>query len=550
MRNNGFLILKSSENEEFQAWAEEEVELQRANAVEELSILTKSGELDDKEIPDYMLKLLNRFDDTPIADPDAVPQGKLPIIAIIGRPNTGKSTIVNRLTNSYKDGAIVHDEPGITRDRTYRIGSWCNYNFQVVDTGGIIFDDSEDIFAERITEQALIALKEANAGVMICDGKEGLTQMDITIAQWLRRNNKVPIYLAVNKCESETRGISQAQEFWKLGLGAPYPVSGIHGTGLGELLDEVTTKHMTKVTNVLKENSTNIAFIGRPNVGKSSLFNRLYGEDRSIVSNVAGTTRDTIDALIKRNGKNYRIVDTAGIRKKGKVNYGAEFFMVNRAFKAIRRSEVVVLLLDAVEGILEQDRILAEKIANEGRSCVIALNKWDAIPKKDDKTYLKAIENIPTTGQRTDKLFESIERAASQFSRRISTAVINEVVNDATMWMAPPSIGSRSGRIYYCIQVSTAPPTLVFFVNDPDLFTDNYQRYLERKIRDALDFEGTPIKMIFRGKALRDVGRAAKKGDSSTARILGNGATTGGQRGYNSAPVGSVGNNKIRSGKE
>jgi GTPase len=357
----------------------------------------------------------------------------------------------------------------------------------------------------------------------------------VTLADWLRKNNKVPLYLAVNKCESYTQGISLAQDFWSLGLDEPYPVSAIHGTGLAEILDTICEKHLPKITNVLKENVTNVAFIGRPNVGKSSLFNRLYGGSRSIVSEVAGTTRDAVDALITRNDQQYRIIDTAGIRRKGKVEYGPEFFMVNRAFKAIRRSEVVVFLLDAIDGIVEQDRILADRIAEDGRGCVIALNKWDAVPEKDDKTYIKAIENIRTqlpvlrwaeivltsalTGQRTEKLFECIDKAAEQFSRRVSTSVINEVVQEATLWMAPPTVGSRSGRIYYSIQVTTSPPTIVHFVNDPALFTDNYQRYLERKIRESLSFEGTPVRMIFRGKALREISRAAKKGSISSVKF-------------------------------
>jgi GTP-binding protein len=368
------------------------------------------------------------------------------------------------LTDSFKDGAIVHDEPGITRDRTYRSGMWNDYNFQCVDTGGIVFDDTEDIFADKITQQALLALNEATAAIMVCDGKEGVNPLDLVLADWMRRNNKVPLYLAVNKCESETQGIAQAQDFWSLGLGHPYPISGIHGTGIGDMLDEIIVDNMKKVTKVLKENSTNIAFIGRPNVGKSSLFNRLLGTDRSIVSDVAGTTRDTVDALVVRGDINYRIIDTAGIRKKGKVEYGAEFFMINRAFKAVKRAEVVVLLLDALDGIVEQDRILAQRIADEGRSCVIALNKWDIVPDKDDKTYIKAVENIRSnipvlrwaevvlisalTGQRTEKLFEAVDRAAKQFSRRIPTAIINEVVQDATLWMAPPTVGSR-----YCIYI-------------------------------------------------------------------------------------------------
>jgi len=422
---------------------------------------------------------------------------------------------------------------------------WNGYNFQVVDTGGIVFDDTQDIFADRITQQALIALQESDVALLVCDGKEGVTQMDGILCDWLRKNNKVPVYLAVNKCESETRGIAAAQEFWSLGLGNPYPVSGIHGTGLSDLLDEITTKHMKKITKVAQENATNIAIIGRPNVGKSSLFNKLYGSDRAIVSDVAGTTRDTIDAIISRNGTQYRFIDTAGIRKRGKVEYGAEFFMVNRAFKAVRRADVVVFVLDAVNGIVDQDRILADRISEEGRSCVIALNKWDIVKNKDDKTYLAAIDNVRSslpvlrwadivltsaaTGQRVEKLFEAVDKAARMFKRRISTAILNEVVQDATLWQAPPTIGSRAGRIYYSIQTSTAPPTIVMFCNDPALFTDNYRRYLDRKIRDNLNFDGTPLKILWRGKSLRDVGRASNKGNLE--RISGPGIKNGGRPG-------------------
>jgi GTP-binding protein len=237
-------------------------------------------------------------------------------------------------------------------------------------------------------------LKEANVAIIVCDGQQGVQPLDLILTEWMRKNCKIPIFVAVNKCESERLGMSQAQEFWSLGLGQPYPVSAIHGVGLIDLLDDITSKHLKKVHNIIPENATNIAFIGRPNVGKSSLFNNLYGSNRAIVSNIAGTTRDAVDAIITRKNNTYRIIDTAGIRRKPKVEYGAEFFMVNRAFKAIKRSDVVVLLLDAIDGIVEQDRVLAERIHQEGRSCIIALNKWDLIPSKDDRTYLKAIENI------------------------------------------------------------------------------------------------------------------------------------------------------------
>lgn len=315
-------------SEQFAEWEKEERELQKQEQLEKLKKM--ESELDEDELPSYMNEILAKFGDAQDAITNPTPFTKLPIMVIIGRPNTGKSTLVNKITNSYKDGAIVHDEPGITRDRTYRAGSWGEYNFQVVDTGGIVFDDTQDIFAERITQQALIALKEADVALMVCDGKEGITQLDQILADWLRKNNKVPVYIAVSKCESETQGLTQAQEFWSLGFGEPWPVSGIHGTGLADLLDHVTKKHMTKVINVLKENCTNVALVGRPNVGKSSLLNRLVGAERSIVSEVAGTTRDTIDALVNRGNHTYRFIDTAGIRKRGRVEYGPEFFMVNR----------------------------------------------------------------------------------------------------------------------------------------------------------------------------------------------------------------------------
>jgi GTP-binding protein len=501
-----------------------------------------------------MLKLLGKHEKKEgIISALPVNRGKLPVIAVVGRPNTGKSTIVNKLTDSFKDGAIVHDEPGITRDRTYRLGSWQEYNFQVIDTGGIVFDDTEDEFAEQITAQALIAIDEATAVMMVVDGQTGLSTMDEALAKWLRRNCKLPVYLCVNKCESHKIGIAQAQEFWQLGMGEPWPVSGIHGTGMAEVLDEMVSK-MDKITEVEKEVATNVAFVGRPNVGKSSLFNKFTGMDRAIVSDVAGTTRDTVDSLIVRERedgveKKYRIIDTAGIRKKKKVEFGSEFFMINRAFKAMKRADTVVLMLDAVDGIVDQDRILAERISNEGRSCVIALNKWDLIPNKDETTFQKAVEHVrsmlPTlkwaevavisaqTGQRTERLLEVIDSSSNQFSKRVSTNVLNEVVNDATMWMSPPTIRSRSGKIYYCLQVSTAPPTFVFFVNDPKLFTDSYQRFLERKIRDSLDFSGTPVKFLWRGKQLRDVARVAAKGDKMTDgkglnSVMGLGGATGG----------------------
>lgn len=368
------------------------------------------------ELSDYMLKLLSEVTEGDANGEKTAPviESELPIIAIIGRPNTGKSTLVNKITSTYHEGAIVSDEAGITRDRTYRVADWEGYNFQVVDTGGIIFDDKEGLFAEQITQQALQALQEAKVAVMVVDGQIGLHPMDEELARWYRRNalKRVPVYVAVNKCESHTQGLQQVPPFYKLGLGEPLPVSGIHGNGVGELLDKVV-KHIDKVDTPLKENSTNVAFIGRPNVGKSSLFNKLLGKQRAIVSDIPGTTRDSLDAVIYRGGgggkgestgkgkknsksgsRSYRIIDTAGIRRKGKIEYGSEFYMVNRAFKAIKRADVVVLLIDATRGVVDQDRILAERIEQEGRACVICMNKWDLVEDKDDSSFIKATAHI------------------------------------------------------------------------------------------------------------------------------------------------------------
>ncbi len=286
----------------------------------------------------------------------------LPIVAIIGRPNVGKSTIVNRLAES-KD-AIVHDEPGITRDRTYRNAYWRDREFQVVDTGGLVFDDNTE-FLPLIREQAMAALAEASVAIFVVDGQAGITGGDEEIAQWLRQQ-PVPTLLAVNKCESITEGLTQAAMFWELGLGEPYPISGIHGNGTGELLDDLIT--YLPVAEIPETNEIKIAIVGRPNVGKSSLLNAFIGEKRAIVSPISGTTRDAIDTVVERNGKTYRLIDTAGIRKKKNVEYGAEFFGINRAFKAIRRAEVVLFVIDALDGVTEQDQKLANRIIEDGRA--------------------------------------------------------------------------------------------------------------------------------------------------------------------------------------
>jgi len=287
----------------------------------------------------------------------------LPIVAVIGRPNVGKSTLVNRIAGDQE--AIVFDEPGITRDRTYRDAFWGDRDFQIVDTGGLVFDDDTE-FLPLIREQALLALAESAVAILVVDGKAGLTAADETIAQWLRQQ-PVPVILAVNKCESVSQGLSLAAEFWGLGLGEPIALSGIHGNGTGELLDAVIA-HLPSVAELEAETEIRVAIVGRPNVGKSSLLNALVGESRAIVSPISGTTRDAIDSLVERDGKRYRLVDTAGIRKKKQVDYGPEFFSINRAFKAIRRSDVVLLVIDAIDGVTDQDQKLAGRIEEDRKS--------------------------------------------------------------------------------------------------------------------------------------------------------------------------------------
>jgi GTPase len=516
---------------------------------------------------------------------------KEPLIAIIGRPNVGKSALVNRIAGTQSGGAIVADESGITRDRTYRTAEFLGETFQLVDTGGLVFDD-QIVFAKEIREQAMVAIRESSAVIMVVDGQNGVAPLDFAIAEFLRKEIDIPVHLAVNKCESEKTGIIAAADFWQLGLGNPYPVSALHGVGTAELMEDVfanVAKAGTAIegfgTKVVKlkearaitkhkgplpwEDETdykmrkfgigdaaqkvaqqyqdaldafdqedrpaeiNIAIIGRPNVGKSSLLNALFGETRAIVSDIAGTTRDSIDAVMERPSSVagqpstiYRFVDTAGIRRRNKVQFGPEFFMVNRALRAIQRSDVVLLILDATVGVAEQDRILAQQIADDGRACVIVCNKWDAVVDKDSTTYDKSVkyvrEELPqirwapilflsaATGQRVGKIYQTIDQAIGAHRQRISTSIWNEVLRDAVLWQPPPA--KRNGaqaKIYYCHQVSSRPPTVVVFCNDPKLVSDNYRRYLDRKCRESLDgFAATPIRWIFRGRRQREMFRS------------------------------------------
>lgn len=438
----------------------------------------------------------------------------LPIVAIVGRPNVGKSTLLNRIAGGSE--AIVYNQPGVTRDRLYLDAEWCGYQFQVVDTGGLVFEDSET-FLPLIRAQVEIVLQEAAVVVLVVDGQQGLLPSDREVSDWLRIH-KVPVMLAVNKLEESSTALSLASEFWALGLGEPWAVSAIHGSGVGDLLDEVVRLLPTQADLPAALRELRIAIVGRPNVGKSSILNALVGGEhpRAIVSEIAGTTRDAIDTVIERDGKRYRLIDTAGIRKRSRVDYGVEAFGVARALRAIRRADVVVLVIDALEGINDQEGKLAIKISEGGRACVLAINKWDAIEKdtytmnryrEDVREDLDFVSWAPVvfvsalTGQRLDKLLDSVDGAAAQHQRRVSTSVLNEALQEALAQHSPPATRQgRQGKVYYATQITTNPPTFVLFVNDPKLFKDNYRRYLEGRFRESLGFEGSPIRLFYRGK--------------------------------------------------
>ncbi|MGK7908742.1 MAG: ribosome biogenesis GTPase Der [Synechococcus sp.] len=451
----------------------------------------------------------------------------LPLVAIVGRPNVGKSTFVNRLAGERT--AIVHDEAGVTRDRLYRESEWDGRPFRIIDTGGIVFDDDSE-FLPHIRQQAMAALGEAHAAILVVDGQMGPTGSDLEIANWLRQQD-VPVFVAVNKCESLDMGAAQAAVFWELGLGEPHPCSAIHGNGVAEILEEV----MPALPEMLEEDPVdvlNVAIVGKPNVGKSSLLNRLVGQERTIVSNVPGTTRDAIDTQVEHEGKHYRFVDTAGIRKKSKIDYGVEFFSINRAFRAIERADVVLMVIDATEGIGEQDQKLAGRVADDGRACVVVVNKWDAVEKDNQTIYdytrylqerlyfvewASIVFTSALTGQRVSKIFELVDRAADSHKRRVSTSVVNEVLEEAVMWHSPPTNRQgKSGKIYYGTQASIQPPTFALFVNNPSLFKDNYRRYLEKHFRNTLDFDGTPIRFMWRGKTERAAERGRQKSEQKS----------------------------------
>ncbi|GAB6465629.1 MULTISPECIES: ribosome biogenesis GTPase Der [Bacillus cereus group] len=432
-----------------------------------------------------------------------------PVIAIVGRPNVGKSTIFNRIVGERV--SIVEDIPGVTRDRIYSAGEWLNHEFNIIDTGGI--DIGDEPFLTQIRQQAEVAIDEADVIIFMTNGRDGVTAADEEVAKILYRSNK-PVVLAVNKVDNpEMR--SDIYDFYALGFGEPFPISGTHGLGLGDLLDEAA-QHFPKIEeDGYDEDTIRFSLIGRPNVGKSSLVNALLGQERVIVSNVAGTTRDAVDTPYSKDGKDYVIIDTAGMRKKGKVYESTEKYSVLRALRAIERSDVVLVVLDGEEGIIEQDKKIAGYAHDSGRAVVIVVNKWDAV-KKDEKTMKAFEENIRAhfqfleyapivflsakTRKRTQTLIPVIDQVNESHSIRIQTNVLNDVIMDAVAMNPTPTHNGSRLKIFYATQVAVKPPTFVVFVNDPELLHFSYERFLKNRLRESFGFVGTPIHIIARAR--------------------------------------------------
>lgn len=432
-----------------------------------------------------------------------------PIVAIVGRPNVGKSTLFNVIAGD--SIAIVKDTPGVTRDRIYADCSWLNYNFTLIDTGGIE-PDSSDVILSQMRDQAQIAIDTADVIIFLVDVRQGLTDADGKVADMLRRSQK-PVVLCVNKVDSFKKMEADVYEFYNLGIGDPIPVSASNHQGVGDLLEAVSDHFKKDGSESDDDDRPRIAIVGRPNVGKSSIVNRLVGEKRVIVSDIAGTTRDAIDTPLKRNGREYILIDTAGLRRKSKIHEDLERYSIIRTVTAVERADVVVMVIDAAEGVAEQDAKIAGIAHERGKGVIIAVNKWDAV-EKDDKTIYKMTEKIKQTlaympyaefvfisaktGQRLDKLFELIDMIIENQSMRIATGVLNEILAEAVAMQQPPSDKGSRLKIFYMTQISVKPPTFVVFVNDKKLMHYSYTRYIENQIRNAFGFRGTPLRFIIR----------------------------------------------------
>lgn len=432
-----------------------------------------------------------------------------PVVAVVGRPNVGKSTLFNKLIG--KRLSIVDDTPGVTRDRIYGDAEWLGKKFMLVDTGGIE-PDNGDVILSGMRAQAQLAIDTASVIIFVTDINSGVTATDAEIASMLQKSGK-PVVLCVNKCDGIGEPPAEIYEFYNLGIGDPLPVSSVHGHGTGDLLDEVIAHIPESEFDEDDEDVINVAVIGKPNAGKSSLINKISGEERSIVSDIAGTTRDAIDTAVERDGVKYNFIDTAGLRRKSRVDDKIEKYSILRAQMAIERADVCVIMIDGKEGFTEQDSKVAGLALEEGKACIIAVNKWDAV-EKDGRTmdgtrkslmkdfsfmsYAPIIFISAKTGQRIDRLFELIKYVNEQNTMRISTGMLNDILADATARVQPPTDKGKRLKIYYMTQASTKPPTFVCFCNKAELFHFSYQRYLENQIRSTFGLEGTPIRFVIR----------------------------------------------------
>ena len=432
-----------------------------------------------------------------------------PIVAVVGRPNVGKSTLFNALAG--QKISIVKDTPGITRDRIYADINWLGRSFTLIDTGGIE-PDSKDVILSQMREQAEIAINTADVIIFMVDVRQGLVDADAKVADMLRRSQK-PVILAVNKVDNVNKYMADVYEFYNLGIGDPHPISAANQMGLGDMLDEVIAHFGEESQEEEEDDKIRVAIVGKPNVGKSSLINKMLGENRLIVSDVAGTTRDAVDTPITHNGKEYIFIDTAGLRRKNKIKEDLERYMIVRTVSAVERADIVVLLIDAVEGVTEQDAKIAGIAHERGKAVIIAVNKWDAIEKnnKTVKEYESKIREILSympyaeityisalTGQRLNKLYDLIDMVAENHAMRVATGVLNEIMAEAVALQQPPSDKGRRLKLYYITQAAVKPPTFVIFVNDKNLMHFSYTRYIENKIREAFGFKGTPLKFIIR----------------------------------------------------
>ena len=438
-----------------------------------------------------------------------------PIIAIVGRPNVGKSTLFNAIAGS--NISIIKDTPGVTRDRIYADCEWLNYKFTLVDTGGIE-PDSKDIILSQMREQALIAMETADVIMFVVDARQGLVDSDGKVADMLRRSNK-PCVLVVNKVDNFDIQMPDVYEFYNLGMGDPVPVSGISKKGIGDLLDRCCSSFKNSLEEDDEDDRLKIAIIGKPNTGKSSLVNKLLGDNRLIVSDIAGTTRDAVDTVVKYNGKEYVFIDTAGLRRKNKIKEEIERYSIIRAVAAVEKCDIAILMIDATEGITEQDAKIAGIAHERGKGIIIGVNKWDAI-EKDDKTIYRFSEKVrqflafmsyselvfisAKTGQRLNKLYEYIDMVSENQTLRVHTGVLNEIIMEAVAMQQPPSDKGKRLKIFYATQVSVKPPTFVIFVNDKQLMHFSYRRYIENKIREAFGFRGTALHFIIRERDKED----------------------------------------------